>query len=168
MRAGDTTLFSLIHDLKIYFPKQRNVSPNTLRSYRKALEDLLDYVKEQEQISPGSITFEHLTANTIFMFLAYLKVGQNCSTLTRNVRFAAIRAFMDYAADHDVTLVDNPSNLKKVPFKKPDCTAGVDYMSMAAITAIIKPDASTPKELRDRFFMILLYSSEHVSRKFLI
>lgn len=161
MRAGDTALFPLIHDyLKIYLPKQRNVSPNTLRSYRKALEELLDYVKEQEQIPLGSITFEHLTVNTIFMFLEYLEAEQNCSILTRNACFAAIRAFMDYAADHDVTLVDNLNKLKKVPFKKPDCTAGVDYMSMAAITAIIEqPDASTPKGLRDRFFMILLYDT---------
>ena len=118
MRTGDTTLFPLIHDyLKIYLPKQRNVSPNTLRSYRKALEELLDYVREQEQIPLGSITFEHLTVNTIFMFLEYLEAEQNCSILTRNARFAAIRAFMDYAADHDVTLVDNLNKLKKVPFK---------------------------------------------------
>lgn len=161
MKAGDAALFPLIHDyLKIYLPKQRTASPNTLRSYRKALEELLDYVKEQEQIPLGSITFEHLTANTVFMFLEHLEAEQNCSILTRNARFAAIRAFMDYAADHDVALVANLNKLKKVPFKKPDCTAGVDYMSMAAITAIIEqPDANTPKGLRDRFFMMLLYDT---------
>jgi len=44
MKSRDISLFHLIHDyLKIYLPKQRNVSPNTLRSYRKALEELLDY-----------------------------------------------------------------------------------------------------------------------------
>lgn len=145
MKAGDAALFPLIHDyLKIYLPRQHNVSPNTLRSYQKALEELLDYMKEQEQIPLGSITFEHLTANTAFMFLEYLEAEQNCSILTRNARFAAIRAFMDYAADHDMVLVANLNKLKKVPFKKPDCTAGVDYMCMAAITAIIEqPDANT-------------------------
>lgn len=158
MKAGDAALFPLIHDyLKIYLPRQRNASPNTLRSYRKALEELLDYVKEQEQIPLGSITFEHLTANTAFMFLEHLEAEQNCSILTRNARFAAIRAFMDYAADHDVALAANLNKLKKVPFKKPDCTAGVDYMSMTAI--IEQPDASTPRGLRDRFFMILLYDT---------
>ncbi len=94
------------------------------------------------------------------MFLEYLEVEQNCSIPTRNARFAAIRAFMDYAADHDVALVANLNKLKKVPFKKPDYTAGVDYMSMTAITAIIEqPDANTPKGLRDRFFMMLLYDT---------
>lgn len=161
MNARDISLFPLIHDyLKIYLPKQRNVSPNTIRSYRKALEELLDYIKEREQIPLGQVTFEHLTADVVLSFLEYLEMEKGCSIPTRNTRFAAIRAFMDYAADHDVALVANLNKLKKVSFKKPDSMVTVDYMSMAAITAIIEqPDANMPKGLRDRFFMILLYDT---------
>ncbi len=161
MKSREISLFPLIHDyLKIYLPKQRNVSSNTILSYRKALEELLEYVKEREQIPLGSISFEHLTADTVFSFLEYLELEKGSSISTRNARFAAIRAFMDYAADHDVALVANLNKLKKVPFKKPAGTGAVDYMSMVAITAIIEqPDANTPKGLRDRFFMILLYDT---------
>lgn len=162
IRSGENTLFPLVHNyLKIYLPKQRNVSHNTVRSYRKALEELLDYIKEHEQIPLGQITFEHLTANAILSFLEYLETEKGCSVSTRNARFAALRAFMDYAADHDVTLIAGLNKLKKIPFKKPDNTAvAVEYMSMAAITAIIEqPDATTSKGLRDRFFMILLYDT---------
>ena len=120
MKSKDISLFSLIHDyLKIYLPEQRNVSPNTILSYRKALEELLDYVKEREEIPLGSVSFEHLEADTIFTFLEYLESEKGYSIPTRNARFAAIRAFMDYAADHDVALVANLNKLKKVPFKKP-------------------------------------------------
>lgn len=161
MKSRDISLFSLIHDyLKVYLPEQRNVSPNTIRSYRKALEELLDFIKGRKQIPLGQITFEHLTADTIFSFLEYLEVEKNCSIPTRNTRFAAIRAFMDYAADYDVALVANLNKLKKIPFKKPANNTMVDYMSMAAITVIIEqPDTSTPKGLRDQFFMILLYDT---------
>ncbi len=70
MKSKDISLFPLIHDyLKIYLPEQRNVSPNTILSYRKALEELLDYVKEREEIPLGSVSFEHLEADTIFTFL---------------------------------------------------------------------------------------------------
>jgi len=49
MKSRDISLFPLIHDyLKVYLPEQRNVSPNMIRSYRKALEELLDYVKERK------------------------------------------------------------------------------------------------------------------------
>ncbi len=161
MKAGENSLFLLVHDyLKIYLPKQRNVSPNTIRSYRKALEELLDYVKNDKQISLGEVTFDHLTTAVILSFLEYLEVEKGCSVPTRNTRFAAIRTFMDYAADRDLTLVANLSKLKKIPFKKSDITVAVDYMSMTAITAIIEqPDTSTPKGLRDQFFMILLYDT---------
>lgn len=161
MKSKDISLFPLVHDyLKIYLPKQRNVSPNTILSYRKALEELLDYVKKREQILLGSISFEHLIADTIFAFLEYLELEKGYSVSTRNARFAAIRAFMDYAADHDVALVANLNRLKKVPFKKPAIAGTVDYMSMAAITAIIEqPDANTPKGLRDRLFIMLLYDT---------
>jgi len=157
----DNSLFPLIHDyLKVYLPEQRNVSPNTIRSYRKALEELLDFVKDCEQIPLGQITFEHLTTDMILSFLEYLEIEKGCSVPTRNIRFAAVRAFMDYAADYDVALVANLNKLKKIPFKKPANTITVDYMSMAAITAIIEqPDTSTPKGLRDQFFMILLYDT---------
>ena len=161
MNTGDKSLFSLIHDyLKIYLPKQRNVSPNTIRSYRKALEELLDYIKECEQIPLGQVTFEHLTIDMVLSFLEYLEMEKGCSIPTRNTRFSAIRAFMNYAADHDVALVDKLNKLKKVPFKKTDSRVTVDYMSMAAITAILEqPDANTPKGLRDRFFIMLLYDT---------
>lgn len=161
MKEEKYSLFPLVHDyLLIYLPKQRNVSPNTIRSYRKALEELLDYVKENEKIPLGSVTFEHLTAERILSFLAYLESERSCSVGTRNTRFAAIRAFMDYAADHDITLVATLNKLKKIPFQKPDNFQAIQYMSMDAITAIVQqPDDSTAKGLRDRFFMILLYDT---------
>ncbi len=161
MKTRDISLFPLIHDyLKVYLPEQRNVSPNTVLSYRKTLEELLDYVKVREEIPLGSISFEHLKADTIFSFLEYLESGKGYSISTRNARFAAIRAFMDYAADHDVALVANLNKLKKVPFKKAASTVMVDYMSMAAVTAIIEqPDANTQKGLRDRPFIMLLHDT---------
>lgn len=161
MKNTDSLLFPLIHDyLKTYLPNQRNVSANTIRSYRKSLEELLDYVKDREQIPLCQLTFEHLTTDMVLSFLEYLESEKGCSVPTRNTRFAAVRAFLDYAADHDVSLVASLNKLKKVPFKKSNNAVMVDYMSMAAVTAIIEqPDAATPKGMRDRFFMILLYDT---------
>lgn len=58
-KSENCLLFSLVHDyLKIYLPKQRNVSPNTIRSYRKALEELLDYVKRPANKSQVKLSRE--------------------------------------------------------------------------------------------------------------
>lgn len=160
-KLNNSSLFPLIHDyLKIYLPKQHKVSPNTIRSYREALELLVDYVKECKQIPLGNVTFEMMSIEMILAFLDYLETERDCSVPTRNNRLAAIRAFINYAADRDVTTAAVLGELKKVPVKKPNEVAVVEYMSMEAITAIVEqPDADTPKGLRDRFYLMLMYDT---------
>ena len=58
----NSSLFSMIHDyFVVYLPEQRNLSPNTIRSYRKTIEELLDYTKEMHHISLAEVKLEHLT-----------------------------------------------------------------------------------------------------------
>ena len=118
------------------------------------------WAKEQKQIALGDVTFEMLTADMILSYLDYLETERGCSVSTRNNRLAAVRAFLKFSADRDVTTVVQLNELKKVPVKKPDEVEIIEYMSMAAITAIVgQTDDSTPKGLRDRFFMTLLYDT---------
>lgn len=161
MKFEKGSLFALIHSyLKIYLPKQRKVSPNTIRSYRDALESLLDFVKDRKKIPLADVTFEMLTAEMIASYLDFIQDERGCSTSTRNTRLAAIRAFFKYAAEVDVTVVTFLKAIKTVPVKKQDCVEAISYMSEAAVAALIStPDASTQKGLRDRFFMILLYDT---------
>ena len=161
MKFGNSTLFGLIHDyLKIYLPKQRKLSPNTIRSYRESLELLVDFIKAQKQIPLQDVTFEMLTPETILGWLGHIETGRGCSVATRNNRLAAVRAFLKFAADRDITTVVHLDGLKKVPVKKPDKVGVVEYMSMAAVSAIAEQaDDSTPKGLRDRFFMMLMYDT---------
>ena len=161
IELGNNTLFTLIRDyLKVYLPKQHKVSPNTIRSYRKTLNLLVDYVAEDKRIPLVDVTFEMLTAEAILAFLDHLETEHDCSISTRNNRLAALRAFIEYAAERDITVVAVLSELKKVPVKKLDKITVVEYMSMDAISAIVEQtDAGTPKGLRDRFFIMLLYDT---------
>lgn len=154
-------LFTLIRDyLKVYLPKQRNLSEHTINSYRQALELLVDFVKVQKQVPLQDVTFEMLTAETISAFLDFLEIDRGCSVSTRNTRLAAIRAFLKYAADRDVTTVATLKELKNVAVKKPDKAVAIDYMSMAAVTAIVdQTDTTTHLGLRDRVFLILMYDT---------
>ena len=87
--------------------------------------------------------------------VSFLQPSSVCHLRKHGVKLIPINSGGLY--DRDLALVANLNKLKKVPFKKSDIAIAVDYMSMAAITAIIEqPDASTPKGLRDQCFMILL------------
>jgi site-specific recombinase XerD len=161
MKTETNLLFNMIHDyLKIYLPKQRNFSKNTINSYRKALELLVDFVKTENQIPFQDVTFEMLTPKTITDFLDYLEIDRGCSVSTRNIRLAAINAFVKYSANRDISVVSILNELKNVTVKKPNKAEVIDYMSMAAITAIIEQtDVSIFLGLRDRTFLILMYDS---------
>jgi len=160
-KFGNSTLFGLIHDyLKVYLPKQRKLSPNTIRSYREALELLVDFVKEQKGVSLQDVTFEMLTGDMIAAYLNHLECKRGCGIATRNNRLAAVRAFFEYTADRDVTTVFILNDMKKVPVKKPDHVNAIAYMSMAAIAEIVEQtDATTLKGFRDRVFIILMYDT---------
>ena len=108
----------------------------------------------------SNLQFRPAEALTILPALCpYTVVGLTIGCAIANT-ISPFGAF-DIVLGSAVTLIAGLNKLKKIPFKKPDNTAvAVEYMSMAAITAIIEqPDATTSKGLRDRFFMILLYDT---------
>jgi site-specific recombinase XerD len=155
------SLFTHIHNyLKVYLPKQRNLSPHTINSYREALEQLVDFVKMYKQIPLQYVTFEMLNAETITAFLDWIETSRGCSISTRNNRLAAVRAFIKYTADRDITTVSVLKELKHVTVKKPNQAVAIGYISMTAITAIVEQtDTSTSLGLRDRTFLILMYDT---------
>ena len=159
-KLGNSTIFEMIHDyLKIYLPKQRKVSPDTIHSYQKALELLVDFVKDKKKIPLQDVTFEMLTAEMIIFYLDYIETERGCSITTRNNRLSSIRAFLVYAANRDVTTVVALNELTKVPLK-PITVKAVEYMSLAAITAIVEQaDILTPNGLRDCVFILLMYDT---------
>ena len=159
-RLTKCTLFGRIHDfLIIYLPKHRNLSPNTVRSYKKTLEQLLDHIKATKCIPLSDITFNMITAESVTAFLDYLEDERKCSISTRNQRLTAVRSFIAYVATMDIAIAANLTELEGIPLKKAT-NAIVDYMSETAVSAILNAaDVTTPLGLRDRCIMMLMYDS---------
>jgi len=153
-------LFSLVHDFfKIYLPNERKYSPHTIRAYRKSLDMLLDYVKDKRKIPLYELTFEMIDRKIVSKFLDYLEEERGCSVSTRNHRLNCIRAFYNYAAESDTTVITHWEEVKKVDTAKTPQKL-VEHMSEAAVKAIIaQPDTSALKGLRDMFLMLFLYKT---------
>lgn len=159
-RIADVTLWELIHDFfTVYMPKQRHCSPHTIRAYRTAVENFLDFVKEQKGTPLSGVTFEMLDSIMLSSFLDSIEAKGN-SILTRNSRLNGIRSFLAYAAKNDSTVVARKADLSKIPIKKSDQSDLIDYMSEAAIKALLEqPNALTKKGLRDSFLMLMMYDT---------
>lgn len=156
----DTAFFGLVHDFfKVYLPHQKKSSPHTIRAYQTALESLFDFIKEHKNINLSEITFEMIDSKMLSSFLDSLEKS-GCGISTRNHRLNCIRSFYAYAAGMDSTAVVHRVEILKVPKKKTDKPDFVDYMSEAAVRALLEqPDILTKKGLRDRFLMLLMYDT---------
>lgn len=153
-------LFSLLHDYFItYLPNLKHYSSHTIRSYQKAMELLLDYVKDLKRVKLYDITFEMIDRAVFLGFLRYLEKDRNSSISTRNHRLQCIRSFYKYAAETDLTVVGHWNILRKIDFARTEEPV-VGYMSEAAIEAVLaEPNTSTKKGPRDMFLMLLLYQT---------
>ncbi|MCM0194071.1 tyrosine-type recombinase/integrase [Bacteroides fragilis] len=87
------TLQSFFED---YLVRERNVSGNTIRSYRDTFVLLLDFMNDIHQIPADKITFKDFDKNIILEFLDWLQDKRNSSNNTRNQRYAAISSFFRY------------------------------------------------------------------------
>lgn len=151
-------LFELIHDyFTFYLPAMRKISPNTIRSYQKGIELLLDFVARENGIKLWEITFDIIDSNTITAFLKYIEDDRKCNASTRNQRLLCIRSFYKYAAETDAFVVPYWIEIQKVKLEKIS-KEPVGYMSETAIQTIIsQPDITKEKGLRDMFLMLFLY-----------
>ena len=97
MKQSDKELIGywLRRYLTEYLPVVRNLSRNTITSYRDALRQLLEYVTENG-LSPDKLRVEELTSELVASFLLNLERAKNCSIQTRNHRLSAIHSFANY------------------------------------------------------------------------
>ncbi len=150
--------FSMTYEfLDIYMLKQLGRSPDTIESYRDALTLFRRYVLGKLNISMAKFTFAQCTRNLIFGFLEYLK-AQGRKPGTCNQRLAALKSYLWFAADKDVTLQSIALEVSRVPqLKNPSTEKYV--LSEDALNSIFVQPATTRMGLRDRTMMILLYDS---------
>lgn len=157
----DPTFYKCIHDfLKVYLPKQRACSVHTIRAYRTALDQLLCFLKLRYALPLTHLRFDMLNHENTLAYLDWLEAERQCSVQTRNLRLAAIRSFLHYAAIMDVTTACASLDVGKIPLKKSPSRLIVDFMSEEALKAMLTvPDVTTNMGIRNRFLMVLLYDT---------
>ena len=160
-KVKDAQLFMLIRNfLEIYLPVHRHAGENTVKSYRTGLNQFLDYVSQKKGISRYAVTAAMFSYDMVTDYLQWLTDNRKVSVATSNNRLAVIRAFIAYASACKPEYIDLQSRLGQIKVKKNDQFGKVDYMSEAAVKALMEaPDISTPAGLEDQFMMVMLYDT---------
>ena len=160
MKLKDVALIKAIHDFfQIYLPKQKCYSGNTVASYKYAFNLFLDYMSESKSISLFELSINDVNKDNINGFLEWLTVKRQNSSSTCNQRLMALRSFAKYLGLNDFSLSSVYAGVCAVPAKKKNSKI-VEFLSEPALIELLnQPDTRKSKELRNQFFMILMYDT---------
>jgi site-specific recombinase XerD len=158
--VADKTLFELLSEyLRVYLPQLKKRSEHTIRSYRAALNSLLDFVAADRHIKLSEITFEMIDPAMIAKYLTHLDEQGNSLT-TRNLRLNCIKAFYSYAAEVNTETVAFHQAIANIPKASVPRYPRIDYLSVRAVNALLAaPDSRMAKGQRDRLMMLLMYDT---------
>ncbi len=142
-----------------YIPKQRALSPNTVKSYRDTIILLLRYYQSEHHICPEKLNYELFSITYLEGFLKWLEETRGNSVSTRNQRLAAIHSFFEYIQYKDLEAFNMCKEVLTVPFKKGN-TIPMNYLSLEEIKILLSiPDQKSKTGLRDMAMLTLLYET---------
>lgn len=145
--------------LKKYLIIERNLSSNTIKSYKKTFQILIEYLVNEKDFKLSQITFENITREIIIEFLKYLEDNKKNSIRTRNQRLAAIKSFYQFCLIDEIENVDNINKILSIKFKKFPQKV-VDYLTEEELQKLLQCiDTTTIIGRRDLVLLTLLYDT---------
>ena len=142
-----------------YLRAQRNASPQTIASYRDTFRLFVRFSERRFHKAPASLTLKDLDAPRVLAFLDDLERTRHNGVRSRNLRLAAIRSFLRYAALHEPTALAPIQRALAIPVKRFD-RRSVAYLTQDEMTAILAaPNAMTWSGQRDRTMLATLYNT---------
>lgn len=143
--------------LSKYLPGQRNVSANTVMSYRDNFKLFIRYCMEERGIALKSIQMECIDRKMILDYLNWLEQKRGCSVSTRNQRLAAFKSFFHYVSAETPEYLFQCQQIASIPMKK-TASKAMNYLSPEGIHHLLmQPDTRTWKGRRDHALLVLLY-----------
>jgi integrase/recombinase XerD len=145
--------------LSVYLPSHKNVSKNTIHSYRDTFKLLIRYCQEVKSIQTERITLIILTSELLTGFLEWLETERKCNISTRNQRLSAIHSFFRYVQAEEPSGLFHFQKVIAIPTKKAKKTV-VEHLTPEAMKLLLKqPDRACIKGRRDLTLMSVLYDT---------
>jgi site-specific recombinase XerD len=135
--------------------RQRNVSPNTIASYRDTFRLLFTFAQARLHKAPSALALDDLDAPFISAFLEHLEKKRGIGVKTRNLRLTAIRSFFRFASFEEPAYSAHIQRVLVIPAKRHD-KGQVPFLTRPEIEAILAaPDRTTWLGRRDYSLLLL-------------
>jgi site-specific recombinase XerD len=145
--------------LRERLPLERRASERTCDTYALALRLFFEFAARRLKVRPSALGLEQLDAPLVLDFLTHLETQRANSPATRNVRLAAIRAFMRFIEYREPSALEQIQRIRAIPMKRTDARL-VDYLNRDEMQALL--DAPSPNSrdgIRDRAMLYVAYSA---------
>jgi len=145
--------------LRERLPLERGASERTCETYALALRLFFEFAAQQLKIRPSALTLEQLDAPLVLDFLSHLETQRHNSPATRNLRLAAIRAFMHFIEYREPAALAQVNRILAIPIKRTDSPL-VDYLTATEMQALLDAPVPTTRDgIRDRAMLHLAYAA---------
>lgn len=170
MNKLEKTLFVsywLMRYLSEYMPTIKNLSHNTLISYRDCYKQYLPFIAKKAGKHADELLITDITVNRTTDFLSYIEKEKACSIKTRNHRLSAIKAFAHYVSSNAPEYMEWSRLMNTIPIKKvktkvvEGCVLPyVSYLDKNEIDALLNaPDKKTKQGRKDYAILLFLYNT---------
>lgn len=135
--------------------QQRNVSPNTIASYRDTFRLLLRFVSKRLGRAPSQLSLSDFDARLIADFLDHLETDRSAGPRSRNLRLTSIRTFFRFIAFEEPAHSLQVQRVLAIPAKRVP-RKEVEFLSRVEIETILAvADKSTWTGRRDYTLLLL-------------
>lgn len=142
-----------------YLPGVKNLSENTILSYRDAFRLLLMFCRDVRKIAPEKLSFKNFNAELVQDFLSWLQSNRGCSVATRNQRLIAIHAFFSYVQVQEPGQLFLCQQILQIPCKKCQQPMVAHLTPEQMKDLLAAPDFSTSSGRRDMTLLSVLYDT---------
>ena len=138
---------------------ERDLSPQTISSYRDAIKLLLTWFRDVQAIPPEKLRLADLDRARVLAFLDWLEADRGNSPATRNQRLAVIKSLARYTAIERPEFLDQATQIIAVKQKRTPAT-DMGYLTGDEIKALLaEPGQITRRGLRDTVLLSMLYDT---------
>jgi len=145
--------------LREYMPQARGYSPHSCEAYAHSFRLLFAFAAQRLHMRPSRLELEQIDAEMVLAFLAHIERERGNSAATRNVRLAAIKAFMRYVELKHPSALMQIAQINAIPGKRHDQRL-IRPLTMEEVRAILDaPNLRTRSGIRDRAMLHLCFAA---------
>ena len=139
--------------------RDRNFSPNTLKSYRDAIRLLFRFVDERHAADPTRVTVEQVDDTLLREFLRDCTERRGNAPATCNQRLAAFHSLFRFIGRQEPELVEHAARIQGIAFRRVPIPV-TPYLDKPEIEALLTaPDRRHLQGRRDYALLLFVYNT---------